>query len=100
MHTSRRLLVPFRARRQIAEAIAITAVIVALPVSRAEAQLRTVAVPGQNDTYSVLLGENFRAFTDRVPRTAHGPRQHRRTAAILSTMPERERPGIRSLEHR
>ena len=69
MHTPQHLLVLFRARRnQVAEAIAITAVVVALPASGAEAQLRTVAVPGQNDNaaYSVLLGENFRAFTDRV----------------------------------
>ena len=33
---------------------------------QANAQLRTVAVPGQNDSYSVLLGENFRVFTDRM----------------------------------
>jgi hypothetical protein len=31
------------------------------------AQMRTVATPrGNSDAYSVLLGENFRAFTDRV----------------------------------
>ena len=33
----------------------------------AVAQMRTVATPrGDSTTYSVLLGENFRAFTDRV----------------------------------
>jgi hypothetical protein len=33
----------------------------------AVAQMRTVATPhGGTDTYSVLLGENFRAFSDRV----------------------------------
>lgn len=33
----------------------------------AVAQMRTVATPrGDTETYSVLLGENFRAFTDRV----------------------------------
>jgi hypothetical protein len=32
----------------------------------AHAQMRTIAAPRSGDAYSVLLGENFRAYTDRV----------------------------------
>jgi hypothetical protein len=43
--------------------------IVALFFSRAEAQLRTVPLPGQNDntdTFSILLGQNLKAYTERI----------------------------------
>src|SRR5690349_11816485 len=46
--------------------IVVASVLAMLPPSPAQAQLRTVPLASDNTIYSVLLGENFRAYTDRI----------------------------------
>jgi len=46
--------------------IVVASVLAMLPLSPAQAQLRTVPLASDNTIYSVLLGENFRAYTDRI----------------------------------